>query len=150
MGGGLSRRAVVAFAALICVAWMGSAHAASMKFKVPLMGSEEVPAVMSKAKATAYLTWNPSTRIVTWHIVYSKLSSPATMAHFHNGAMGKDGPVMIWLTKKGEPVKSPINGKATLSPEQAQQFEAGDWYINVHSKDHPAGEIRGQVTPPKG
>lgn len=148
--GGLSRRAVIAIAALACVAWMGSAQAASMKFKVPLTGKEQVPGVMTKGKGTASLTWNPSTRVVTWHITYSGLSSPATMAHFHNGAMGQNGPVAIWLTKKGEPVKSPINGKATLTAEQVQQFEAGDWYINLHSKDHPAGEIRGQVKPPKG
>ena len=44
---------------------------------------------------------------------------------------------------------SPISGQATLTPEQAQQFAAGDWYVNVHTQAHPAGEIRGQVVPPK-
>ena len=147
---GLSRRAVIAIAALACITWMGSAQAAPVKFRTPLTGAEETPPVMTKGKATAYLTWNPSTRVVTWHVVYSGLSSPATMSHFHHGAKGQNGPVLIWLTKKDSPVKSPINGKATLTPEQAQQFEAGDWYVNLHSKDHPAGEIRGQVMPPKG
>ncbi|MDE2227756.1 MAG: CHRD domain-containing protein [Alphaproteobacteria bacterium] len=150
MIGIVSRRAVFALAGLACIAWAGSATAAPMKFKVPLTGAGEVPAVQTAGKATADLTWDASTRVVTWRITYSGLSSAATMAHFHNGATGANGPVTIWLTKKGSPVKSPITGKATLSPEQAQQFEAGGWYINVHSKDHPAGEIRGQVTPPKG
>jgi CHRD domain len=150
MRGGLSRRIVFAFAALACFAWMGSAQAAPMKFKVSLTGAQQVPALTTSGKGTAYLTWDPSTRVVTWHITYSGLSSAATMAHFHNGASGQNGPVVIWLTKKGSPVKSPINGKATLTADQAQQFAAGDWYINLHSKDHPGGEIRGQVTPPKG
>jgi hypothetical protein len=43
-----------------------------------------------------------------------------------------------------------MTGQATLTPAQAEQFMAGDWYINVHTQDHPAGEIRGQVMPPKG
>jgi hypothetical protein len=30
-----------------------------------------------------------------------------------------------------------------------EQFFAGEWYINVHTQDHQAGEIRGQVMPPK-
>jgi len=149
MRGALSRRTVFALAALACVAWVGSAAAALMKFKVPLTGAGEVPAVKTAGKATADLTWDASTRVLTWHITYSGLSSAATMAHFHNGAKGQNGPVVIWLTKKGSPVKSPITGKVTLTPDQAQQFEAGDWYVNVHSTDHPGGEIRGQVMPPK-
>lgn len=150
MKGELSRRVVMALAALACFGWVASAQAAPIKFRVPLTGAEQAPGVMTKAKGTAYLTWNPSTRVVTWHIVYKDLSSPATMAHFHRGTMGQNGPVVIWLTKKGETVKSPINGKATLTEDQAKEFEAGDWYVNLHSKDHPAGEIRGQVVPPKG
>jgi CHRD domain len=77
------------------------------------------------------------------------LSGPVTMAHFHNGPAGKNGPVVIWLTKKGSATAGAIKGKTTLTAEQAKQFEAGDWYINVHTKEHPAGEIRGQVIPPK-
>ena len=148
----VSRRIVFALAALACVAWAGSATAASVKIKAQLTGAEQTPPVMTKGKGTASLTWDASTRILTWHINYSGLSAPVTMSHFHNGANGAKcgGPVVIWLTKKGEPVKSPITGKATLTPEQAQQFEAGDWYINLHSKDHPGGEICGQVMPPKG
>jgi CHRD domain len=30
------------------------------------------------------------------------------------------------------------------TPDQAQQFTDGEWYINVHTQDHQADEIRGQ------
>lgn len=148
----VSRRIVFALAALACVAWAGTATAAPIKFKAPLTGAEQTPPVATKGKGTANLTWDPTTRVVSWRITFSGLSGAATMAHFHNGANGAKcgGPVVIWLTKKGSPVESPITGKATLTPDQAKQFEAGDWYINVHSKDHPGGEICGQVMPPKG
>jgi hypothetical protein len=44
---------------------------------------------------------------------------------------------------------SRIKGQATLTPAQAQQWTAGEWYINVHTQANPNGEIRGQVLPPK-
>jgi hypothetical protein len=96
------------------------------------------------------LTYDPGTRVLTWTLSYSGLSGPATMAHFHGpAAAGKNGPPVIWLSPKGSPVQAPVKGEATLTPEQAQQFSAGEWYINVHTQDHQAGEIRGQVMPPK-
>ena len=145
----LSRRTILALTGLACVAWVGSATAAPVSFKVPLSGAEQVPPVTTTGKGSANLTWDPSTRVVTWDITDSGLTGPVTMAHFHNGAEGKNGPVVIWLTQKNTEATGAIKGDATLTPEQAQQFEAGDWYINVHTKDHPAGEIRGQVKPPK-
>jgi hypothetical protein len=146
----LSRRAVLALAGLGCIAWAGGAAAAPVSFTVLLTGAQQVPPVQTAGTGTADLTWDPSTTGVTWSITYSGLSGPVTMAHFHGPApRGKNGPVIIWLTKRGSVVASPIKGEATLTPPQAKQFEAGNWYINVHTKDHPAGEIRGQVTPPK-
>jgi hypothetical protein len=147
----ISRRGVILLAgATGFAAWAASSKAAPPTFTVALTGAEQVPPVQTPASGAADLTYDPATRVVTWSVTYSGLSGPATMAHFHGpAAAGKNGPVTIWLSKKGEPVASPITGEATLTPEQAQQFTAGDWYINVHTQANPGGEIRGQVLPPK-
>jgi hypothetical protein len=130
--------------------WAAPSQAAPQSFKVTLTGAQQVPPVQTSATATADLSYDPATRVVTWSVTYSGLSGPATMAHFHGpAAAGKNGPPVIWLTEKGKPVESPIKGEATLTPEQAQQFSAGEWYINVHTQVNPGGEVRGQVVPPK-
>jgi CHRD domain len=151
MGKETSRRAVMVVAGVIgAVCAVAIAFAAPTPFMVPLTGTQQVPPVQTSGSGTANLTYDPATRVVTWSITDTGLSSPVTMAHFHGpAAAGQNGPVVIWLTKQGSPVESPITGQATLTPEQAQQFTAGQWYINVHTRDHPAGEIRGQVMPPK-
>ena len=147
---GTSRRAVILMACLAGMAWAGLAQAAPVTFKVALTGAQEVPPVQTPGAGTIDITYDPSTRVVTWTITSDVLSGPMTMAHIHGpAAEGKNGPVVIWLSKQGSSAASPISGRATLTPEQAQQFAAGEWYINVHTKAHPAGELRGQVIPPK-
>lgn len=147
----ISRRIVILAACAAGIAgWPMASNAASESFKVELSGAQEVPPVETAGKGTADLTYDPATRVLTWSIAYSGLSAPATMAHFHGpAAAGKNGPVVIWLSKKGSAAESPIKGQATLTPDQAAQFTAGEWYMNVHTSAHPAGEIRGQVVPPK-
>jgi len=147
MNTGVSRRLV-----LMAAAWAGllSAARAAETITVPLTGAQQVPPVQTSATGTATLTYDPSTRKLTWSVAFSGLSSAATMAHFHGpAAAGANAKPVIWISKQGTPPTSPMTGEATLTPEQAQQFMAGDWYVNVHSKDHPSGEIRGQVMPPK-
>ncbi len=146
----ISRRCVILAAFLAGTAWSGLAQAQPRSLTVQLSGTNEVPAVQTPGKGTADITYNPRTHVVTWDITYSGLASQATMAHFHRGAEGKNGPIVIWLTKPGQPAPNPIKGNRKLTPAQARQFLAGDWYINVHTKDHPAGAIRGQAMPPKG
>jgi len=150
MTGALPRWVVFSLAGLAGIAWVGCVAAAPVTFEVPLSGAQQVPPVKTAGTGTADLTWNPTKRTVSWHITYRDMSSPVTMAHFHHAPKGENGKVRVWLTHRGRPVASPIVGKATLSRTEAKQFEAGEWYINVHTKKHPAGEIRGQVIPPKG
>jgi len=147
----ISRRIVILAACVTGIAaWAAAAKAAPETFKVPLTGAQQVPPVQTSGNGTADIAYDPATGVVTWSISYSGLTGPPTMAHFHGPAPeGKNGPVAIWLTKQGSPAESPIKGEATLTPEQAQQFTAGNWYINVHTQAHPGGEIRGQVVPPK-
>lgn len=145
----MSRRTMLSLTAAGLVGSTAIALAAQTSFDVPLSGQEQSPPVQTSGTGTAHLTYDPQTRVMKWSIEYSGLSSPVTMAHFHRGAKGQNGPVVIWLSKRGEPVSSPITGQQTLTAAEAKQMMAGDWYINVHTKDHPAGEIRGQVVPPK-
>ena len=146
----VSHRVALLTAAFGCLVWAGAAQAAPESFQVQLSGEQEVPAVQTKGSGTADLTYDPKTRVITWSITYSGLSSPATMAHIHGpAAAGKNAPVEIWLSQKGKTVGKTMKGQATLNKKEAQQLADGDLYVNVHTKDHPAGEIRGQVPPPK-
>jgi hypothetical protein len=144
------QRALAPFAIALSLAGAGVAQADPAPFKAELTGAQSAPPVDTTGTGTAELTYDPATRVVTWNIAYSGLSSPATMAHFHGPAKaGQNAPPVIWLSKQGSAPANPMTGSATLTAEQAKQFSDGEWYINIHSQSHPAGEIRGQVTPPK-
>lgn len=151
MSPSLSKRAFMALAGLALAGTLTLAQAAPVSFDVALTGAEQVPPVQTAGSGNAALTFDPATRVVTWKITYGNLSSPVTMAHFHGPApAGKNAPVKVWISKRGDKdVTSPITGEATLSADEAKMFEDGEMYVNVHTKDHPSGEIRGQVMPPK-
>ena len=142
----IARRFVFTLSVLIAAAWGGFAMAATQSFQAPLTGSQEVPSVETAGMGMAELTYDPATRMVTWTITYAGLSGPVTMAHFHGpAAKGENAAPQVWLTKQGSPAENPIKGQATLTPDQAKEFLAGKWYVNLHTQAHPAGEIRGQV-----
>jgi len=131
---------------LLAVALSAGAFAAEATFKADLKGSDEVPPTDSKGTGIAELSYAPASKTLNWKITYSGLTGPATAAHLHGpAAPGKNGPVVV---KFADP-KSPIDGSATLTDDQAADLNAGNLYINVHTAEHKGGEIRGQVMPAK-
>jgi len=152
MSQSILRRVFVAFGGLALAGTLTLAQAAPVSFEVPLAGAQEVPAVQPSGSGSANLTYDPGTRVVTWNITFSGMTSQATMSHFHGPApAGKNANVKIWLSQKGSmELTSPFKGQVTLSPDEAKMFEAGEMYVNVHTTNNPNGEIRGQVVPPKG
>jgi hypothetical protein len=77
-------------------------------------------------------------------IVVNKLSSDFTSAHLHNGAMGTNGSVIFDITNRWS-----MNGAFfytnTFTSAIAKVIQAGNSYANVHTKNNPSGEVRGQL-----
>ena len=135
------RTAVTACAlALVSVA----AHAATIHLKADLKASAEVPPKDSPGTGTLTATLDTETNEFTYRVEFSGLTGPVVAAHFHGpAAAGVNAKPQLPI--KGTPITSPIDGKATLTPEQAKDLSAGKWYVNLHTSANPGGEIRGQV-----
>lgn len=112
-------------------------------FTGKLSGASEVPPNSSQGTGTVEATLNRATNELKWKVVYSGLTGPASAGHFHGPAIaGQNAGVALGF--KGS-VESPISGETTITPEQAKDVLAGKWYVNLHTKDNPGGEIRAQV-----
>lgn len=121
-----------------------AANAEMVKFEATMDASQEVPPNDSKGRGTAELTYDATSKELTWTITFEGLTGPALAAHFHGPAEpGNNAGVAVPI---GQNLTSPVTGKATLTDEQAADLTAGRWYINIHTAANKAGEIRGQVT----
>lgn len=121
----------------------GGSIAMAAQNKVMLSGSQEVPAVTTSAKGEGTITVN-SDKTVSGSVMTSGVDG--TMAHIHQAAAGKNGPIIIPLEKKGNN-EWMVPANAKLTDEQYKAYEAGDLYVNVHSDAHKGGEIRDQLKP---
>ncbi len=133
---GQAIRQVLAAGALAVAA--GAAQAADVS--VTLAGSNEVPPVTTSATASGKFSVADD-GTVSGSISTSGIA--ATAAHIHEGAPGKNGGVVIPLSKEGDQFKVPEGSK--LNEAQLASFKAGNLYVNVHSAANPKGEIRGQL-----
>jgi hypothetical protein len=128
-------------------AFAGAASAATVKFHTTLSPASEVPPTNSTGSGEANASLDTVTHQLTYDVTFGGFSSQVTAAHFHGPAeAGKNAGVLVPL---GNNPTSPIHGSVTLTPTQEQQLTAGLWYVNVHTKNHPAGAIRGQMTQAK-
>jgi CHRD domain len=113
------------------------------KMTIMLDGASEVPPNTSTGKGTAEIDYDAATKKLSWKVSYSGLTGPATAAHFHGPAEpGKNAGVKVAIPNIGT---SPAEGSATLTDEQAAEFTAGKYYVNIHTMANPGGELRGQV-----
>ena len=141
---GTARRSlvVVALSAAVLVTWYPfSAQAEDVK--VMLSGGQEVPPVTSSGAGSGTISIGDD-KTVTGSVTTTGVTG--TMAHIHNGATGKNGPVVVPLSKNGENTWAVPPG-VKLTEAQFAAFKAGDLYVNVHSAQHQGGEVRGQLKP---
>jgi hypothetical protein len=126
-----------------------------------LDGAQEVPAVESLASGSAALTLSADRQTLRYVVDLQGLaSSDILQAHLHVAPRGFNGPVVLFLARQNPTL--PLRGELTAAdlipnPDAGitdfasfvEALLAGDVYVNVHTEDHPSGEIRGQVAGPE-
>jgi hypothetical protein len=121
----------------------GSAAAFGASINVMLSGAQEVPPVTTSATGKGTVTIGDD-KSVSGSVTTTGIMG--TAAHIHEAAAGKNGPVIVPMTKSGDNMWTFAPG-AKLTDAQMESLKAGNLYINVHSAANPGGEIRGQLKP---
>ena len=114
---------------------------ASSRYKGVLTGASEVPPnpTTGTGTAIAYLH-EPENRVV--YMVNSTGLVSVTASHFHQGAVGISGPIIV-----------PLNGSNgtycgvsdRLPAAQLTAWKANGCYVNIHTAAFPSGAIRAQM-----
>ena len=112
-------------------------------FTAMLNAAQETPATSSNAPGTAWAILSDKGSMVTYSITVAGLSSTFSAAHFHVGPMGVSGGVVHPITF----TDSSAMGTWTGIPDTLiTKLLYNGLYLNVHTTNNPAGEIRGQLT----
>lgn len=128
-------------------------------FKAELSGDAEVPPVETDTSGEA--KFNVHDGMIDFELEIEDADDifGAAGAHIHCAPAGQNGPVVVFLA--GE-VPGGFDGtievKATVTDanivdqtcgatiaELVDSMRDGNTYVNVHSIDHPGGEVRGQI-----
>lgn len=117
-------------------------------FQADLKGANEVPAVTTAATGRGVLALNANATAISYRVTVKDIDK-ITMAHIHQGAAGVNGPIVapIFLGLGLFDPANPISGTAPVNTLLVLNMLSGDYYVNVHTTDFPAGEIRGQIEP---
>lgn len=152
---------------VIILAVGASAAAASPKrtFVAPLSGAEEVadPEVETLARGQAVFQLSMDGEELSYRLIVANLEN-VTMAHIHYGPAGTNGPVVAWLYPSAPPPEliegrfSGVLAEGTITEDDLvgpleglsmsdlmHHIRMGHAYVNVHTLQFPAGEIRGQI-----
>jgi len=114
-------------------------------FNITLTGEQESPAGDPVGNGTATVRLRLGQAQACFTLAVKNLAAAAA-AHIHSGAAGAAGPVVIPLTTPGADGTS--KGCAATTRALVAQILAnpGNFYVNVHTSEFPAGAIRGQLT----
>ncbi|RBP02303.1 CHRD domain-containing protein [Roseiarcus fermentans] len=142
------RAALAALVTLGLLATGSQALAYKISIQATLSGGAEVPRNDSKAQGQMIGTLDTDTNTLEWSVTYKGIDTPVIGAHFHGpvsyigSTSEENAPIQV-----GTPgnLASPFHGVAKIDETQASDLKGGRYYFNVHSKQFPAGEIRGPV-----
>lgn len=160
----MRRCLLVGLALAVGVALAGAASAQSFHFNTHLKGRNHVPdPVETRAQGQAMFTVSDDGTSIHYRLIVANIDD-VLMAHIHLAPADANGGVVAWLYPAAPPPNL-IPGRfqgvlaagsidaadlvGALAGQTIQdliaEMEAGNTYVNVHTSEHPGGEIRGQI-----
>ncbi len=114
-------------------------------FTAQFTSGQEVPPNSSTATGAGVGTLTDAG--LTYHATVDGLSATMTAGHFHNAAVGVNGPVVRTTPYTGATAIGAWRSidSQPLTTTLMSEFLANNLYLNVHTSTFPGGEIRGQV-----
>ena len=116
-------------------------------FTAMLSAANETHSVNSDAEGMAIVRVYPDMEHMEIKVLFDGTTSAVTGVHLHNAPAGQDGGVVVNLT-------GDINGNTIVTTKMNSaiiaDLIAGNIYLNIHTEDNAAGEIRGQLELQKG
>ncbi|RIK36758.1 MAG: hypothetical protein DCC55_26295 [Chloroflexi bacterium] len=119
-------------------------------YQALLTGAKERPnPVTTTATGVGTLVLSGDASELSYRVAVTNITD-ILMAHIHIGGPEEAGPPRFTLWNNGPGLfdpTHPISGMETLDTADLLNLAGGNFYINVHTQQHPGGEIRGQVDP---
>jgi hypothetical protein len=117
-----------------------SAAAKGWVVAVDLKGTSE-----PNATGSAVVRLRQEASLVCYRLHAASVTLPTVAAHIHRGAANVNGPVVVPFTAPGADGNS--SGCTNADPALIGEIAANPagFYVNVHTKEHPAGAIRSQL-----
>jgi hypothetical protein len=158
------RRGLVLLGALAATLVIVSQASADVRnFRTHLTGAEEVGPVDTKAQGQAIFRLSKDGTVLHYRLIVANIEDVA-QAHIHFGEAGVNGGVIVWLYPSAPPAvliegrSSGVLATGTITDanlvgsfagktidDLVAAIVSGEAYVNVHTSDHPGGEIRGQI-----
>jgi CHRD domain len=144
---------IVSVAAVVAISILTNSKvfAQEEKFTARLSGQQELPPTNSKATGMAEFTVIGQT--IKFTVNASNIQG-VTAAHIHLGKPGENGLIIATLFKNNSPTNKVSETGSITSDTGAFQYVTdlttpmndGETYVDIHTQQHPNGEIRGQIT----
>lgn len=122
------------------------------KTGLPMNTAQEVPqpVVPSSATGTIDASYSKSTKTLTYKVTWQGLTSDSIRGMHIHGIAGPGFAAPILQNFTGYPLKASGSYSGTLFADgtviKEEDILANQFYVNIHTKANPAGEIRGQLT----
>lgn len=153
--------ATVSLVGVSSVPALGQDH--NTNFRTHLTGGNEVPAVDTNAQGQAIFKLSRNGTELHYKLIVANIED-VLMAHIHLGEPGENGPVTVWLYPAAPPpqlipgrtqgvlAEGVITDGDLVGPlagmdlgDLLSEMQSGNAYVNVHTPQHPGGEVRGQI-----